>query len=81
MIFENEGICIDPGLRDKIFEPYVSTKGTDSNFGLGLAISRKIILEHGGDIRVNDCSTGAQFIIEMPLNGEGYGKSVQNTLG
>jgi len=76
LTFENQGVCLDVGMREKIFEPYVSTKGTESNFGLGLAIVRKIILEHGGDIRSDDCSTGAKFIIELPLSGDDYGKSV-----
>jgi signal transduction histidine kinase len=77
--FENEGVLIDSQMRDRIFEPYVSSKDSESNFGLGLAIARKIVLEHGGDIRLDDCTTGVRFKIELPLNGETDGKSISNS--
>lgn len=58
-----------PGLggadRARLFLPYYSTKGRDS--GLGLAIVRRILLEHGGTIEVSDVAPhGARFTIELP---------------
>lgn len=59
-----------PGIRqedkEKIFQPYFSTK--KSGTGLGLAIASKIISEHSGHIRVKDnVPSGAVFTVELPL--------------
>ena len=58
-----------PGLgdadRSKLFLPYYSTKGRDS--GLGLAIVRRIVVEHGGTIEASDrVPHGAAFTMELP---------------
>ncbi len=52
--------------RGRIFQPYVSSK--ESGMGLGLAVVRSIIEDHGGHISVTDAPTGgAQFDIQMPI--------------
>ena len=56
--------------RDKIFEPYVTTKATGT--GLGLAIARKIAIEHGGELSVSPARAptgGARFEVSLPLRG------------
>lgn len=73
LVVENSGKVIDVALKEKIFEPYFSTKSTAANFGLGLAIVRKIVFDHGGDINVEDCFTGARFKLTFPLIGEEHG--------
>ena len=40
-------------IRDKIFNPFFSTKKTESGAGLGLAMTRKIISDLGGDVRLS----------------------------
>jgi two-component system, NtrC family, nitrogen regulation sensor histidine kinase NtrY len=53
--------------RDKIFEPYVTTKSTGT--GLGLAISRKIAIEHGGELELAPGKAptgGARFVVTLP---------------
>jgi two-component system nitrogen regulation sensor histidine kinase NtrY len=59
-----------PGIRDedkeKLFLPYFSTK--KGGTGLGLAIANRIIVEHGGYIRVRDNEpNGTVFTIEIPI--------------
>jgi signal transduction histidine kinase/pSer/pThr/pTyr-binding forkhead associated (FHA) protein len=50
-----------------IFKPFVSTKGSKGT-GLGLAVSRKILREHGGDILVqSQLGKGTRFILRLPL--------------
>jgi signal transduction histidine kinase len=53
-----------------IFEPYVTSKngnGTKGGVGLGLAVCRDIIREHGGDITVESTEgEGATFHITLP---------------
>lgn len=64
--------CTDTGVGltaeelAKIFEPFYSTKGT-AGTGLGLTISREIILAHGGDISVeSEKGKGTSFCISLP---------------
>jgi nitrogen fixation/metabolism regulation signal transduction histidine kinase len=54
---------------ENIFEPYVSTKHKGS--GLGMAIVKKIVEEHGGTISVGTSEEGgAQIRIRLLLSGE-----------
>jgi two-component system nitrogen regulation sensor histidine kinase NtrY len=61
--FEDNGPGIPPALREKIFDPYVTSKA--SGLGLGLAIVRRIASEHRGRIRTED-AVGARFVLELP---------------
>jgi signal transduction histidine kinase len=64
---EDRGPGIPRGIRDRLFEPFVSA-GKQDGLGLGLALSRQTVLNHGGDIWTEP-STGARFVIRLPLNG------------
>jgi signal transduction histidine kinase len=46
----DSGSGIPESLRARIFDPYVTTRRTGEGMGLGLSISRKIMLDHGGDL-------------------------------
>jgi PAS domain S-box-containing protein len=66
--FEDDGAGISPENLKHIFEPFFTTKPEGEGTGLGLSISRSIILEHNGELRVeNEPGKGAKFIIELPL--------------
>jgi len=43
---------VPESLRARVFDPYVTTRKTGEGMGLGLAISRKIMLDHGGDLQL-----------------------------
>ncbi len=65
---EDSGPGIPPAMRARVFEPYVTTKADGT--GLGLAIVKKIIVEHGGDITVEESrSGGARIRIRLPVAG------------
>ena len=65
--FSDTGTGISEQALAKIFEPHFSTK--KSGMGLGLAIVRNIVQEHGGSIRCNsELGRGATFDIELPMN-------------
>jgi signal transduction histidine kinase len=66
----DDGPGVPPDLIDRIFEPYFTTKDTGSKtrgLGLGLAISLKIGVLHGGTIQVGrTASGGALFTVSLP---------------
>jgi signal transduction histidine kinase len=66
---EDTGPGIPWGIRDRLFEPFV-TAGKAGGLGLGLALSRQTVLDHGGDIWTEP-ATGARFVIRLPLD-RGY---------
>ena len=58
----DRGGGIPPSLCARIFDPYVTTRKIGEGMGLGLAISRKIMLDHGGDLELTDTSpSGTTF--------------------
>ena len=61
----DNGPGIDPSRRETIFEPYETSRAKGT--GLGLAIVKKIILDHGGEIWVEDSDLGgARFVVSLP---------------
>jgi signal transduction histidine kinase len=63
----DNGIGIPLEKQPDIFKPFVSSKGAKGT-GLGLAVSRKILREHGGDILLqSQPGKGSKFILRLPL--------------
>ena len=63
---EDDGPGLPSAIRERVFEPFVSTK--ESGMGLGLSICRRIVEGHGGEIRAADRETGgAVFTVTLPL--------------
>jgi signal transduction histidine kinase len=63
----DNGVGIPPQLLPDIFKPFVSTKGAKGT-GLGLAVSQKILREHGGDIQArSQPGKGSKFILRLPI--------------
>jgi signal transduction histidine kinase len=66
LVLDN-GVGIPPQKAAEIFKPFVSSKGSRGT-GLGLAVSRKILREHGGDIVVqSQPGKGSKFILRLPI--------------
>ena len=65
LTFADEGEGIAAEELDKIFQPYFTTK--EAGIGLGLAITERIIKEHGGEIMVeSSVGAGTRFTVLLP---------------
>jgi two-component system NtrC family sensor kinase len=65
----DNGLGIPPEVRDSLFEPFFTTKPIGKGTGLGLTISRKIVVEsHGGQLSCTSSSDrGTEFAIALPI--------------
>ncbi len=64
----DNGTGIPPEIKDKIFQPFFTTKPTGEGTGLGLSLSYDIVKAHGGSIKVNSQeNVGTVFIIEISM--------------
>ena len=66
---KDNGNGIPPEIKDKIFQPFFTTKPTGEGTGLGLSLSYDIITKgHNGDLKViTKMGMGTEFIIELPF--------------
>jgi signal transduction histidine kinase len=65
----DNGDGIPDSIKEKIFQPFFTTKPTGSGTGLGLSLSYDIVKAHGGEIRVETKEgVGSEFVIQLPNN-------------
>jgi nitrogen fixation/metabolism regulation signal transduction histidine kinase len=74
---DDDGPGISPDSRERIFDPYVTTK--QDGTGLGLAIVKKIVVEHGGAISAQESPLGgARLRITIPIIGSAAASAAMN---
>ena len=67
LVFRDNGIGIEQTIIDKIFDPFFTTKTTGEASGVGLYLSREIIQNHNGDIKVESKKDEyTELIITLP---------------
>ena len=60
------GPGIAPELRERVFDPFYTTKVRGT--GLGLPVARQVVGSHGGTLTVEDGpGTGARFVLKLPV--------------
>lgn len=65
----DDGPGVDEAVRARLFEPYTTARTVGEGMGLGLAISKKILLEHGGDLELLRSSPGCTtFRLTLPVH-------------
>jgi nitrogen fixation/metabolism regulation signal transduction histidine kinase len=66
IVVEDDGPGVPEEARERVFDPYVTTKSEGT--GLGLAIVKKIVVEHNGTISVarSERLGGAAFVVSLP---------------
>ena len=76
---EDDGIGLPEKDRDRLTEPYVTTR--EKGTGLGLAIVRRICEDHGGELKLADAETlsGARVCLTFPLTQDS--KAAQRASG
>jgi two-component system NtrC family sensor kinase len=64
----DDGVGIAPDALPHLFEPFFTTKERGRGVGLGLAISRSIVEQHGGRIEVDsELGRGTAFTVTLPI--------------
>jgi signal transduction histidine kinase len=73
----DNGVGIPPEIKDKLFQPFFTTKPTGEGTGLGLSISWDIVTQqHGGSIEVaSRPGEFTEFTIRLPRHGQAAGSS------
>jgi signal transduction histidine kinase len=67
IVVKDTGPGIGPEVRGRLFQPF-ATSGKKNGLGLGLALSRQTLLDHGGDLWVDGEGPGAEFHMRLPKN-------------
>lgn len=68
IVIEDNGSGMDEKTKDKLFEPFYTTKPVGKGTGLGLSISFGIISDHQGTIEVHsERGKGSRFVINLPI--------------
>ncbi len=71
LLIEDNGPGIAPAELNRIFDPYFTTKQAKSGTGLGLYITKKVVQDHNGSIKVDTTpGVGSIFTIRLPLSNK-----------
>ncbi|MFP4055289.1 MAG: sensor histidine kinase [Candidatus Brocadiia bacterium] len=69
--FEDSGHGVPEEARERLFEPYFTTRAEEGGTGLGLAVSREIVRKMGGELELESTSPrGSTFLVRLPVSGE-----------
>jgi signal transduction histidine kinase/ligand-binding sensor domain-containing protein len=68
ILVKDNGPGIPPEIKDKIFQPFFTTKPTGQGTGLGLSLAYDIVKAHGGELKVETKEgVGSEFIVQLQI--------------
>lgn len=65
---QDNGPGIPAAIKEKIMQPFFTTKGVGKGTGLGLSVAKGIIESHGGKLGLEPSKEGTSFLIELPVD-------------
>ncbi len=79
LVVEDDGPGVALAVRDRLFEPFVTTKEVGKGTGLGLAVCRGLVEAVGGSIALDSSFTaGARFVVDLPVSDSSGSPPVAN---
>ena len=69
IVVEDSGAGVPAESREKIFQPFFTTKEVGKGTGLGLSISKGIVEAHGGVLFLDVSAKITRFVVELPFLG------------
>lgn len=78
----DNGPGIAPTMRERLFEPFWTSKPAGAGLGLGLMISRRIVRGFGGELTASEApGGGCCFLVELPAAAAGDGAAAAHVEG
>jgi len=68
IIVSDNGPGVPPKIRERVFEPFFTTRARGN--GIGLSIVKSVVEAHGGCVHLAESRVGATFVIELPAEGK-----------
>jgi signal transduction histidine kinase len=65
VLFRDNGRGVSPGNRDKIYDPFFTTRRDSGGTGLGLGIVRSLVEAHNGTVLLRGADAGATFVLRF----------------
>jgi len=80
LVVEDDGPGVEPKLREKIFQPFFSSKMDTVGTGIGLTLAARVVLEHGGKLNLREWEegVGARFEVVFPIREPG--RALESTI-
>jgi len=64
----DSGPGVPLAMRERVFQPFFTTKAPGEGTGLGLAMARAIVQRHGGNLEIRERAGRAAFVIDLPAD-------------
>lgn len=67
----DDGPGVPSGDRQRIFDPFFTSRRDSGGTGLGLAVARSLVRNGGGSLEIGESEKGARFLLDLPMTASG----------